>query len=191
METIAIDTESRSTTSTHNMSTKTNNTYTYIIAGGGLAGSTLASLLSTTHPSAKILVIEAGPDVSKHPLTSSPLTCFGAHNSPLDWAYTTVPQAHLNNRECYNAAAKALGGASAINYGTWTRGDAADYDRWAEVVGDEGWSMRGFCRIFERLRRVLMRGGMTAGMRMGSTGRFTMDVSPGVMRRGSIRFASH
>jgi hypothetical protein len=92
METIAIDTESRSTTSTHNMSTKPINTYTYIIAGGGLAGSTLASLLSTTHPSAKILVIEAGPDVSKHPLTSSPLACFGAHNSPLDWAYTTVPK---------------------------------------------------------------------------------------------------
>jgi choline dehydrogenase-like flavoprotein len=138
---------STSTTTTN----PTNNTYTYIIAGGGLAGSTLTSLLSTTHPSAKILLIEAGPDVSTHPLTSSPLACFGAHNSTLDWAYTTVPQAHLNNRQCYNAAAKALGGASAINYGTWTRGDAKDYDRWAEVVGDPGWSYKGLLPYFRRV----------------------------------------
>ncbi|CEN59334.1 Putative GMC oxidoreductase (AFU_orthologue; AFUA_2G01770) [Aspergillus calidoustus] len=129
----------------------TTNTYTYIIAGGGLAGSTLASLLSTSHPSSTILLIEAGPDVSTHPLTSSPLACFGAHNSPLDWAYTTVQQVHLSNRECYNAAAKALGGASAINYGTWTRGDAKDYDRWAETVGDQGWSYAGLLPYFRRV----------------------------------------
>ncbi|KAL3476827.1 hypothetical protein BJX99DRAFT_270287 [Aspergillus californicus] len=126
-------------------------TYTYIIAGGGLAGSTLASLLSTAQPNSTILLIEAGRDVSTHPLTSSPLACFGAHNSPLDWAYTTVPQVHLDNRECYNAAAKALGGASAINYGMWTRGDAKDYDRWAEVVGDSGWSYAGLLPYFRQV----------------------------------------
>ncbi|KAL2812537.1 hypothetical protein BJX63DRAFT_245513 [Aspergillus granulosus] len=127
--------------------------YTYIIAGGGLAGCTLASLLSSRHPSSEILLIEAGPNVATHPLTSSPLACFGAHNSPLDWAYTTVPQVHLNNRECYNAAARALGGASAINYGTWTRGDAADYDRWARTVGDEGWSYKGLLPYFRRIEK--------------------------------------
>ncbi|KAL4927675.1 GMC family oxidoreductase [Aspergillus undulatus] len=133
--------------------TNTTNIYDYIIAGGGLAGCTLASLLSSRHADSNILVIEAGSDVAKHPLTSSPLACFGAHRSPLDWAYTTVPQAHLNNRECYNAAAKALGGGSAINYGTWTRGDAADYDRWAEVVGDKGWSYEGLLPYFRMVER--------------------------------------
>jgi choline dehydrogenase-like flavoprotein len=113
----------------------------YIIIGGGLAGSTLAGRLSLKKPSLKILVIEAGPNVADHPLTASPLACFGAHFSPQDWAYTTVPQAHLDNRECYNSAAKALGGGSAINYGTWTRGNSADYDQWAEMVGDRGWSL--------------------------------------------------
>ncbi|KAL2840553.1 hypothetical protein BJY01DRAFT_17221 [Aspergillus pseudoustus] len=125
-------------------------TYTYIIAGGGVAGCTLASLLSARYPDARILLIEAGPNVASHPLTSSPLACFGAHNSPLDWAYTTVPQVHLDNRECYNAAAKALGGASAINYGTWTRGDAADYERWARTVGDQGWSYAGLLPYFRK-----------------------------------------
>ncbi|KAL4867747.1 hypothetical protein BDV12DRAFT_209590 [Aspergillus spectabilis] len=131
----------------------------YIILGGGLAGSTIAGRLSTKDPSLKILVIEAGPNVADHPLTSSPLACFGAHFSPLDWAYTTVPQVHLDNRECYNSAAKALGGGSAINYGTWTRGNAADYDRWAEMVGDRGWSYEGLLPYFRRMETYVGEGG--------------------------------
>ncbi|KAL4881926.1 GMC oxidoreductase-domain-containing protein [Aspergillus karnatakaensis] len=130
----------------------------YIIIGGGLAGSTLAGRLSTRDPSLKVLVIEAGPNVAHHPLTSSPLACFGAHFSPLDWAYTTVPQAHLDNRECYNAAAKALGGGSAVNYGTWTRGNAADYDRWAETVGDDAWSYKGLLPYFRRMETYVAEG---------------------------------
>ncbi|KAL3468918.1 GMC oxidoreductase-domain-containing protein [Aspergillus californicus] len=78
-------------------------------------------ILSETNPSLEILVIEAALNVAGHPLTEQPLACFGAHNSPLDWAYTIVPQTHLDNRKCYNSAAKALGGGSAINYGTWTQ----------------------------------------------------------------------
>ncbi|RDW70528.1 GMC family oxidoreductase [Aspergillus mulundensis] len=134
--------------------------YDYIIIGGGLAGCTLAGLLSTTPSPPRILLIEAGPSVATHPLTSSPLACFGAHFSPLDWAYKTTPQPHLNNRECYNAAAKALGGGSAINYGTWTRGNKADYDRWAEIVGDERWSYKGLLGSFRAMESVTELGGM-------------------------------
>ncbi|KAL4742962.1 hypothetical protein BDV11DRAFT_140937 [Aspergillus similis] len=125
--------------------------YDYIIIGGGLAGCTLAGRLSEKNHSLQILIIEAGPNVAGHPLTEYPLACFGAHHSPLDWAYTTVPQAHLNNRECYNSAAKALGGGSAINYGTWTRGNAAEYNRWAEMVGDKSWSYEALLPYFKRM----------------------------------------
>jgi choline dehydrogenase-like flavoprotein len=117
--------------------------YDYIIVGGGLAGSTLASKLYEKNNSIKLLIIEAGSDVSNHPLTQSPLACFGAHFSPLDYARTTVPQPHLDNRECYHAAGKALGGSTAINYGMWTRGNAADYNRWGELVGDKSWGYEG------------------------------------------------
>lgn len=103
----------------------------------------------------KILVIEAGTNVATHPLTSSPLACFGAHNSPLDWVYTTTPQAHLNNRECYDAAARALGGGFTISYGTWTRDDAEDHDRWAEVVRDECWSYKGLLPYFRQTEKWL------------------------------------
>ena len=125
-------------------------TYDFIIVGGGLTGSVIASRLAEKQPAAQILLIEAGPDVSNHPLTSAPLACFGLHGSELDWNYTTVPQKHLHNRECYNAAAKALGGGTAINYGMWTRGNAADLDRWAEAVGDRAWSYEGLLPYFVR-----------------------------------------
>ena len=41
-------------------------------------------------------------------------------------------------------AGKVLGGGSILNYGTWARGDASDYDQWARVVGDERWSYKNF-----------------------------------------------
>ncbi|GLB02590.1 hypothetical protein AtubIFM57258_003948 [Aspergillus tubingensis] len=125
--------------------------YDYIVVGGGLTGCALAGRLAEKDESLRILIIEAGPNVVDHPLTSTPLACFGAHHSPLDWDYTTVPQKHLNNRECYNAAGKALGGGTAINYGTWTRGNAADYNLWAKLVGDSTWSYEGLLPYFRRV----------------------------------------
>lgn len=113
--------------------------YDYIIIGGGLAGCALAGRLYERNNSIKILIIEAGSDVTQHPLTQSPLACMGAHNSPLDWAYKTVPQVHINNRQCYNSAGKAVGSSSTTKYGTWTRGNAAEYNRWAKIVGDDSW----------------------------------------------------
>ncbi|RAK90254.1 alcohol oxidase [Aspergillus costaricaensis CBS 115574] len=126
-------------------------TYDYIIVGGGLTGCALAGRLAEKDESLRILIIEAGPNVVDHPLTSTPLACFASHHSPLDWDYTTVPQKHLNNRECYNAAGKALGGGTAINYGTWTRGNAADYNLWANLVGDSSWSYDGLLPYFKRV----------------------------------------
>ncbi|KAF7588777.1 hypothetical protein BBP40_005243 [Aspergillus hancockii] len=129
--------------------------YDYIIIGGGLAGCTLAGRLSSLNPASRILIIEAGPKVANHSLTSAPLGCFGAHFSPLDWAYTTVPQTHLDNRECYNSAGKAFGGGSAVNYGMWTRGSAADYNWWARIVGDDSWSYDGLLPYFKRMETCI------------------------------------
>jgi choline dehydrogenase-like flavoprotein len=84
-----------------------------IIVGGGISGCVLASRLHEKFPSFSILLIEAGPNISNHPLTKNPEVHF--QHSELDWDYKTVPQVHLNNRICFGAAGKALSGGSAIN----------------------------------------------------------------------------
>jgi choline dehydrogenase-like flavoprotein len=73
-----------------------------------------------------------------------------ADHSELDWDYKTVPQKHLDDRECYAAAGKVLSGGGAINYGTWTRGPRTDYNHWAEMVGDESWSYDGLLPYFKK-----------------------------------------
>ncbi|PWY70510.1 hypothetical protein BO70DRAFT_399753 [Aspergillus heteromorphus CBS 117.55] len=63
---------------------------------------------------------------------------------------SSTPQTHLNGRQCYSSAGKALGGSSATNYGAWTRGNAADYDLWAKLVGDPGRSHAGLLPYFRK-----------------------------------------
>ena len=92
-------------------------TFDFIIVGGGIAGATLASRLHERLPSHSILLIEAGPEVSDHPLVNDIKNAARLVGSEFDWNHTTVPQQHLNNRTCSNNAGKALGGGSAINAG--------------------------------------------------------------------------
>lgn len=127
----------------------------YIIVGAGTAGCTLASRLSEKRPAASVILIEAGADVSNHELTSSPLSCFDAHLSDLDWNYNTVPQQHLANRRCYAAAGKAVSGGSAINYGTWTRGPSVDFDLLAQFAKDQSWTYAAMLPYFRRTETYL------------------------------------
>jgi len=87
----------------------------YIIVGGGIGGCVVASRLHEKYPSASILLIEAGADVSKHPLVMGDAPLVHLQHSELDWDYKTVPQQHLGGRVCSAAAGKALGGGSVIN----------------------------------------------------------------------------
>ena len=94
-----------------------NSSYDFIIVGGGIAGSVLASRLHEKFPRLSVLLIEAGPDVTKNPLITDERKAPLLVGSELDWNYSTVPQRHLNDRVCPNNAGKALGGGSAINAG--------------------------------------------------------------------------
>ena len=127
--------------------------YDFIIVGGGLAGCALASRLHQGASNARILILEAGPDASSDPMTEPPLACFALHKSDLDWNYATAPQQHLDGATRYAAAGKALGGGSVINYGTWTKGSSSDYDRWAQVVGDERWNYENLLPFMKRTEK--------------------------------------
>lgn len=122
----------------------------YIIAGGGLTGCVVASRLKERDPTLKVLILEAGVDPSSNPNTQSFPGLFSLLGSELDWSYPTLPQANTDDRPHAVHAGKALGGGSVINFGGWTRGDAADYDQWARMVGDERWSYEGLLPFFRK-----------------------------------------
>ncbi|KAL8681146.1 MAG: hypothetical protein Q9186_002739 [Xanthomendoza sp. 1 TL-2023] len=70
--------------------------------------------------------------------------------SEFEYNYRTVPQAHYDNRQVYNAGGKLLSGSSSVNYAMWTRGGKADYDLWATIVDDPRWSYEGLLPYFRR-----------------------------------------
>lgn len=43
-----------------------------------------------------------------------------------------------------------VSGSSAVNYGAWTRGHAADFDQWNRIVKDPRWSYNGLLPYFKK-----------------------------------------
>jgi choline dehydrogenase-like flavoprotein len=91
--------------------------YDYVIVGGGIGGCVVASRLSRHSSKPAVILIEAGPDVSEHPLAADASNAQRIRSSELNWNFASTPQKHLDGRVCMNAAGKALGGGSAINTG--------------------------------------------------------------------------
>ena len=65
--------------------------YDFIIIGGGTAGLTIASRLSED-PSQRVLVLEAGSDLSEDPRVRVPAFWTSLHGSDADWDFKTEPQ---------------------------------------------------------------------------------------------------
>lgn len=86
--------------------------------------------------------------------------------SPYDWNYTTVPQPGYNGRSILIPRGHILGGTSSISKSLasntlddslnlllldgqfYTRGSSSDFDRWAKVTGDPGWSWKNLLPYF-------------------------------------------
>lgn len=114
-----------------------NHTFTHIVVGGGTAGLAVAARL-TENPNIVVGILEAGPAVFDNPISNVPGRFGESLGSIYDWQFETTKQAGLNGRSLTFNRGIVLGGSSALNFMTWNRGCADDYDAWEEL-GAKGW----------------------------------------------------
>jgi choline dehydrogenase len=112
--------------------------FDYIIIGAGTAGCLLANRLSADKDK-RVLLIEAGRKDDYHwiHIPVGYLYCIG--NPRTDWLYETEAENGLNGRSLRSPRGKVLGGSSSINGMIYMRGQARDYDQWAQLAGDDAW----------------------------------------------------
>ena len=125
--------------------------YDFIIVGAGSAGCVLANRLSAD-PANKVLLLEAGPrdwnPVFRVPIMAGRLF-MGRY---CNWGYSTEPEPRLNDRRVPWPRGRVLGGTSSINGMIYARGNALDYDGWAQT-GLRDWSYDRVLPYFKRAER--------------------------------------
>jgi choline dehydrogenase len=120
--------------------------YDYVVIGAGSAGCAVAARLSED-PANKVLVLEAGP-ADTNDYIHIPATFPLLFKSPLDWNYTSEPQAALGGGTLYIPRGKVFGGSSSINAMIYQRGHSSTYDTWGET--NPGWSYADVLPFFKK-----------------------------------------
>ncbi|KAJ3864355.1 hypothetical protein EV359DRAFT_81522 [Lentinula novae-zelandiae] len=117
--------------------------YNYVIVGGGTAGLVLAARL-TEMTNVTVGVIEAGFLRVGDPKVDTPAFIGqGLLDPDYDWSFQTVPQTHVSERNIAISRGKMLGGSSGLNFMIWQHGSQRDYDSWAQLGISNGWDWDG------------------------------------------------
>jgi choline dehydrogenase len=110
--------------------------YDYVIVGAGSAGCVLANRL-TADPRISVLLLEAGGS-DAHPYVRAPAGFLKTIENPrFNWGYRTEPVPGADGRTISFPRGKVLGGSSSINGHLYVRGQARDFDTWAQL-GNRG-----------------------------------------------------
>lgn len=116
--------------------------FDFVIVGAGSAGCLLANRLSA-NPDHRVLLIEAGGKDDWFWIKVPVGYLYTIANPRTDWCFTTEADPSLAGRSIVYARGRVLGGCSSINAMIHMRGQASDYELWAEATGDERWRWGG------------------------------------------------
>jgi choline dehydrogenase len=123
--------------------------FDFIVCGGGTAGCVIARRLAED-PLVHVLVLEAGGDERLDEVRNA-TTWMRNIGSGRDWQFRALPGSGLAGRSAALPMGKVLGGGSSINGLVWARGHREDFDHWAEVSGDDGWSYASVLQQYLRI----------------------------------------
>jgi choline dehydrogenase len=116
--------------------------FDFVIVGAGSAGCLLANRLSA-NPAHRVLLIEAGGDDDWFWIKVPVGYLHTIANPRTDWCFATEADPGLAGRSIHYARGRVIGGSSSINAMIHMRGQASDYDLWAQATGDPRWLWDG------------------------------------------------
>ena len=125
--------------------------FDWIVVGTGSAGSVLAARLSE-RASDRVLVLEAG-GLDRNPFIHIPAGYTKTLNGDaVNWRFEIDPEDYTHNRVMPLPLGKVVGGSSSINGMLYVRGNARDFDDWAQM-GNRGWSWEEVLPFFKKSER--------------------------------------
>lgn len=131
--------------------------FDYIVVGGGSSGCVVASRLSEDKAS-RVLLIESGRRDDDRWI-KIPATFFKIIEKGRDIvAYVGEPSERINGRPSIVIQGNVIGGGSSVNAMLYVRGQAQDYDGWAQD-GNRGWSYSDVLPVFRDLENNMEHAG--------------------------------
>ncbi|ROV92776.1 hypothetical protein VMCG_09088 [Cytospora schulzeri] len=122
-----------------------NESFDFIIIGGGTSGLVLASRITEDPGLGRVLVVEAGEDQTQDPRVNVPAMWPTLLSTSSNWDFKTVPQHRISGSANVVPQGRLLGGSSALNGLSFVPPSKATIDAWAGL-GNPGWDWPAFSK---------------------------------------------